>query len=209
MSGEHHHRSLFSSKNRPFKGKSKGAREKANRGKVDLNSALASGRTSASIASTRASGAGTAGAHRIPIKHSMELASKDARIHRAKQLRTAAREALFQAKRVGNRQGPPKCIALVALSARVDIMQLANHINAYADKTQEGVAEEMKKVEKSTNPLLQTIAVKSVAPHVRTASTAACVRDSISLSRVPLMTHLLFTIFRGCSLPLHEAVTLM
>ena len=167
---DHHHNSLFAKKNRPFKGKSKGAREKLNRGKVDNNSALASGRSSFSVASSHASGAHQAGAHRIPIKHSIELATKEARFNRAKQLQKSAREDLFHKKRIGARQGPPKCIALIALGAGVDLTPIVANITTYAAQTQEGVAEEMKKVEKSTNPLLQTIAVKSVARTARTST---------------------------------------
>ena len=165
MSGEHHHRSLFSSKNRPFKGKSKG---KAKGGKVDNSSALASGRSSFSVASSRISGV-SGGTHRIPVKHAIELPTKEARFNRAKQLQKNAREQLFLKKRIGARQGPPKCIALIPLGAAVDLAAIVSNIKQYADETQEGVAEEMKKVEKSTNPLLQTIAVKSVT-HAHTSA---------------------------------------
>lgn len=161
MSDGHHHRSIFSSKNRPFKGKSKGKAERLNRGKVDTASsfALPSGYKSAS---SRASFSVTSsvGAHRIPLKHSIELGTKEQRQHKAKQMQRAKKETLFQQKRIGNRQGPPKIIALIPLSATVDLNQIVTHIQAYADGTQEGVAEEMKKVEKSTNPLIHPIAVK-------------------------------------------------
>lgn len=173
MSDQHHHRSLFSSKNRPFKGKSKGKAEKVNRGKVDNGSALASGRSSFSVASSKASGAHNAGQHRIPIKHSHELATKDARYNQARQMQKNSREDLFQKKRIGARQGPPKCIALVALGAHVDLSGIVTAISAYAAQTQEGVAEEMKAVEKSSNPLLHTIAVKSVK-RARSARGSVC-----------------------------------
>lgn len=180
MSEAHHHRSLFSAKNRPFKGKSKGKAEKINRGKVDNGSALASGRSSFSVASSKASGAHNAGQHRIPIKHSHELATKDARHNQARQMQKNAREDLFQKKRIGARQGPPKCIALVALGANVDLSAIVGAISTYAAQTQEGVADDMKAVEKSSNPLLHTIAVKSVK--------RACIRRS---SSQPTCVHLL------------------
>lgn len=127
-----HHRSNFKSKQKPFKGKSKGKIDRANRGKIDAraNNVLAG------IANTSGVSAGVGGGlHRVNIRNSMELPTKQARVNKAKQIQKQRREELLASKRIGQKTGPPKMVALISLAHNVQLNKITQQLTQYAQET--------------------------------------------------------------------------
>ena len=99
----HHHRSQFTHKKKPFKGKSKGRLKKAMKGRV--NAATGGGRTNPKGKT-----------------HLADVLRED-RLNRNKQLNQNKKQLALRAKRLGSNKQTPKLVALIGGSCAKSPMQ--------------------------------------------------------------------------------------
>jgi len=125
-----HHRSSLKKSNKPFKGKSKGkAQRKYGQGRVNQQNHTANTLSSASSTTLPKSTIKT-------LTHQHDLSQHKYNRHNSNKLKQQQKRAsLIHIKRIGNTKlGPPKMIALIALSHHINTQYIMDELYRYSDE---------------------------------------------------------------------------